>query len=37
MFLAKILRLSYSEFLKMPTYIRRYLVNKIIDDNKKLS
>jgi len=33
--LAKILRTSYTEFLNMPTYIRKYLIDKIIEDNKR--
>jgi hypothetical protein len=33
--LAKILRTSYSDYLKMPTYVRRYLVDKIIEDSQK--
>jgi hypothetical protein len=33
--LAKMLRTSYSDFLKMPTYVRRYLVDKIIEEHKK--
>jgi hypothetical protein len=33
--LAKILRTQYSEFLKIPTYVRRFLIDKIIEDNKK--
>jgi hypothetical protein len=33
--LAKILRTSYSDYLKMPTYVRRYLVDKIIEEHKK--
>jgi hypothetical protein len=33
--LAKILRTSYTEFMKMPTYIRRYLIDKIVEEHKK--
>jgi len=29
------LRTSYTEYLKMPTYVRRYLVDKIIEEHKK--
>jgi hypothetical protein len=24
--------MQYSEFLKMPTYVRRYLIDKLIED-----
>jgi hypothetical protein len=32
--LSKILRMQYSEFLSIPTYARKYLVEKIIEDGK---
>jgi hypothetical protein len=32
-YLAKYLRTSYNEFLKLPTYIRKYLLDKIIEEN----
>jgi hypothetical protein len=32
-FLAKMINLSYSDFLKMPTYMRKYLVDSTIEDN----
>jgi hypothetical protein len=31
--LAKILRMSYSDFMVIPTYKRKYLINRIIKDN----
>jgi hypothetical protein len=30
--MSKILRTQYSEFLKIPTYIRKYIINRIVDD-----
>jgi hypothetical protein len=32
--LGKFLGTSYSDFLVMPTYFRKYLVDKIIEHNK---
>ena len=31
--LSRFIRTSYSDFLTMPIYVRKYLVNRIIDDN----
>jgi hypothetical protein len=31
--MAKFLRTSYSDFMVMPTYVRKYLVNKIVELN----
>jgi hypothetical protein len=31
--MGKVLRTQYSEFLKIPTYIRKYIINRIIEDN----
>jgi hypothetical protein len=31
--LAKHLRISYTEFNTIPTYVRKYLINKIIEVN----
>jgi hypothetical protein len=31
--MSKILRTQYSEFLKIPTYIRKYIIDRIIEDN----
>jgi hypothetical protein len=31
--MAKILRFSYTEFLNIPTYARKFLINKIIEEN----
>jgi hypothetical protein len=33
-YLAKYLRIQYSEFLSIPTYVRRFLIEKLIDDFK---
>jgi hypothetical protein len=33
-YLSKFLRTQYSEFLTIPTYIRKFLLNKIIEDLK---
>ena len=30
--MSKILRTQYSEFLQIPTYIRKYIIGRIIDD-----
>jgi hypothetical protein len=35
--LSKFLRMQYSEFLKIPTYVRKYLIEKIIEENKPKS
>jgi len=32
-FLAKFLRMSYSDFLKVPTYQRNYMIDKVIEMN----
>ena len=32
-FLARFIRLSYTEFHIMPTYMRKYLIDRIIEDN----
>jgi hypothetical protein len=34
-YLSKLNHLNYSDFLSMPTYIRKYLVEKLIEDNQK--
>jgi hypothetical protein len=31
--LARFLRMSYTDYLNIPTYIRKYLIDKIIEDN----
>jgi hypothetical protein len=31
--MARFLRTSYSEFLNIPTYVRKYLINKIVETN----
>jgi len=31
-YLSKSLHMQYSEFLKVPTYARKYLIQKLIDD-----
>ena len=31
-YLSKTLHMQYSEFLKLPTYARKYLIQKLIDD-----
>jgi hypothetical protein len=31
-YLAKYLRMQYSEFLHIPTYVRKYLINKLVED-----
>jgi hypothetical protein len=31
--LARFLRMSYPDYLNIPTYIRKYLIDKIIEDN----
>jgi hypothetical protein len=31
--MAKFLRTSYSDFMVMPTYVRKYLVDKIVELN----
>ena len=33
-YLAKYLRMQYSEFQSIPTYVRKYLLQKLIDDLK---
>jgi hypothetical protein len=33
--LAKILHMSYTDFLKTPVYVRRYLIDKMIRDSEK--
>jgi sulfur relay (sulfurtransferase) DsrC/TusE family protein len=33
--LAKYLRTSYTEFNTIPTYVRKYLINKIVENNTK--
>jgi hypothetical protein len=33
MYLAQSLRISYSDFHSMPTYVRKYIINKLIDNN----
>lgn len=35
--LSKILRTSYSDYLIMPTYVRKYLINRIIQENEEAS
>jgi len=30
--MSKILRTQYSEFLTIPTYIRKYIVDRIVED-----
>ena len=32
-YLAKFLRISYNDFLKLPTYIRKYLLDKIVEEH----
>jgi sulfur relay (sulfurtransferase) DsrC/TusE family protein len=32
-FLAKFIRMQYSEFMVLPTYVRKYIINRIIEDN----
>jgi hypothetical protein len=32
-FLAKFLRMSYSDFLKVPTYQRNYIIDKVVEMN----
>jgi hypothetical protein len=31
--MAKQLRMSYLEFMNIPTYVRKYLINKIVETN----
>jgi hypothetical protein len=31
--MAKFIRTSYSDFNEMPTYVRKFLINRIIEDN----
>lgn len=35
--LSKILRTSYSDYLSMPTYVRKYLINKIIKEQEEIA
>ena len=30
--MSKILRTQYTEFLQIPTYVRKYIISRIIDD-----
>jgi len=34
-YLSKLLNVSYSDFERMPIFIRKYLLNKWIEDNQK--
>lgn len=34
-YLNRLLNVSYSDFLQMPLYLRKYLLDKWIEDNKK--
>jgi len=34
-YLTKLLHVSYSDFLAMPIFIRKFLINKWIEDNKE--
>jgi hypothetical protein len=34
-FLARTLRMSYSDFRILPTYERKYIIDKVIEQNKK--
>jgi hypothetical protein len=31
--MAKFIRTSYTDFNEMPTYVRKFLINRIIEDN----
>jgi hypothetical protein len=31
--MAKFIRTSYSDFNEMPTYVRKFLINRILEDN----
>ena len=34
-YLNKLLNISYSDFILMPLYLRKYLLDKWLEDNKK--
>jgi hypothetical protein len=34
-YFSRIFRTQYSEFMNMPTYVRRYLINKYVEETKK--
>lgn len=34
-YLASLLNVSYSDFEKMPIFVRKYLLDKWVEDNKK--
>jgi hypothetical protein len=34
-YLSKLLNVSYSDFERMPIFIRKYLLNKWVEENKK--
>lgn len=34
-YLNKLLGISYSDFISMPLYLRKYLLDKWLEDNKK--
>jgi len=31
--MSKFIKISYTDFYIMPTYVRKYLIDKIIEDN----